>query len=166
MQRSVRLAIAWLTACVFAVLLPDLARAQTCIAPQPLQLSPDNPFFVGGNTCGGEPAGRVLCNGNVVTTAPSQIFSLIVGAGNDATLTVNGAGFAPIMYLTGGNGACDSGACLGGSGFLSLHDVAPGEHWLVVMQGPLDAVAACGTFTLSLGGSLAGPDVIIDNGFD
>lgn len=168
-QHSLRVAIGLIAACAFAILLSvsNPARAQTCAAPQPLQLSPGNPFFLGGNTCGGEPAGLVLCDGAVVTTAPSHVFSLTVGAGNDATLTVNGAvGFSPIMYLTGGNGACDSGACFGGDGFLSLHDVPPGEHWLVVTQGPLDAIGACGTFSLSLSGNLAGSDLILENGFD
>jgi hypothetical protein len=146
---------------------PLATQAQTCAAPEPLQLSSRNPI-VSGATCGEEPAGLTLCDGNVVTTAPSHVFSVLVGAGADAVLTLNGdvAGFAPIMYLTSGAQACDAGPCLGGSASLSLAGVAPGEHGLVVTAAPFDMVGACGPFTLMLSGNLGTVDPVFGDGFD
>jgi hypothetical protein len=156
-----------IVACTFAVALPERASAQTCIAPEPLQLSPAN-RLLGSETCAGEPAGLRLCNGNVITTAPSHVFSLYVGAGNNATLTLGGgiSGFDPYMYLTSGGRACGAGSCLQSAGTLSLRDVAPGEHLLVVTQTDFDAPGACGTFILSLSGDLGDADSIMADGFD
>jgi hypothetical protein len=162
-RRTRLFALGVIFACVAAAATP--LHAQTCAAPESLPLSPARPIAT-ASTCSTQEAGLVLCHGNVVTHGPSHVFSLTIGAGNTATLSLagSGVGMYPIMYLAGSG--CDAGDCLASTSSLSLRDVPPGNYSLIVTSSDLDANGACGTFMLSLDGDLGGGDVVFASGFD
>jgi hypothetical protein len=146
------------------VLLSSQALAQTCAAPIQLPLSPARPSMA-TSTCGqGEPAGLRLCHGTVVTGGPSMVFNLTVGAGNTASLMAVSTDLEPYLYLTGPG--CASRSCLQGAGYLSLHDVTPGDYSLVVTSSPIDSNGTCGAVSLVLDGDLAPGDVVFSNSFE
>lgn len=150
---------------VAAATLPLPVHAQTCTAPDTLALVSGGPPL-SFTTCGSEPPGLDLCNGQVTTVGPSHIFNVFVTQGSTYVLTLGGgaAGFVPRMYLVGGS-TCQSGDCVTSTDSLSLHDQPTGPYLLYVTAEQDNAPGSCGGFSLSLTGEPAS-DVIFQNGFD
>lgn len=165
LRRGWRLRAAILAACLLAG--TGTALGQTCDVPQAPRMDP----MQVADTCTGDQSITSLCNGEVAIQGPVGVWSFRVGAGATGILELldAGMGFSPVGYLVAADGACGEGACQGYVDPLTpldLAGVAPGDYHLMVTASAWDAPGACGSYMLSLSGSLGGSDDVFADGFD
>jgi len=117
-----------------------------------------------GTTCDGTDQLVKTCGDTTtVGNAKEFIYSVTLGSGNGATLSVNGTGFNPYIALMSGtdcnsldgcntNNAENAGSAGQDIAIGPTNNAATGQYWLVITD-PASA-QACGAFTLTVTGSL------------
>lgn len=150
---------------VFVVLLTTLfsasAGAQTCASPATWQPDSTGQPALTGTTCGQETSIISVCQG--AAGAPGQAYVVLLpqipAAATFTSFTfTGGAGYTLSAYLVPQASGCNADAACTtvGDGTTPVQhaDIPPGGYYLIITGADFDASGACGTFTVTIDGTV------------